>query len=68
MGGKIQFGEVVKAEARPATKCFSQKERVGYLQIFSPSPASKIIRLVVCSALDNDLDFFHFDAGQLCPV
>ena len=59
-----QFDEVVRAKARLVAKGFSQKEGIDYFQTFAPTPASATIRLVVCTALNNDLDLFHFDAEQ----
>lgn len=34
------------------------------MNTFSPTPTPVSVRLVVTTALENDIDLFHFDAGQ----
>lgn len=57
-------GDVVRGKAHVVAKGLSQKNEVSYFQIFSPTPANSSNRLVVCTALNNELGLFHFDADQ----
>ena len=61
---KDQNGNVVKAKARLVAKGFSQVQGIDYFDTFAPTPSTSSIRLLVCVALERDLDLYHFDADQ----
>ena len=42
----------------------SQIQGVDYFDTFAPTPSTSSIRLLVCVALERDLDLYHFDAEQ----
>ena len=57
-------GKIIKPKARLVAKGFSQKLGIDYDETFAPTPHASSIRLLLATAVQEDLDILHFDAEQ----
>ena len=57
-------GEILKAKARLVAKALSQRDRIDFLEVFSPTANAATIRLLVALANTHGWNLRHFDREQ----